>query len=585
MTASGVETVVHGVRLPDASSTTGLTEPVDLHLGRRVIAVSPAGRRPTGVDVLNGDGRVALPGLVDAHVHGEAAVLDPEVQHAMLRQGVTSIVIGQDGVSFAPSHVTGAESLRSAGAALSHATGTGAGTDRIPARHPSSSSSSSASADLDATTWASRYFSAINGEHPTFRGGGVADLLATYDGTTPVNVAYLVPHGTLRYALLGDSDRPATRAERDLLVAALVDGLDAGAVGMSTGLEYVPAAYADREELVALARVLAGRGLPHVSHMRGYEDRAGAAMAELVSIAAETGVATHVSHYHGPSAELAGYVDDALASGLDVSFDSYPYLRGASILSMVALPTWLPIADPERTVAALRDPAVLARLRTEHLPGLVDLWPRVTMASVPGEHVWAEGLSLVEVARRLALSPADTAVELLVSTGLRAGCVFAQPPTNSAASVLALSTHPAQMGGSDAIYAGGRPHPRGWGAFARMLAQVRSGDWTWSEAQHHLSTAAARRFGLAGRGSLEVGSVADVALVDPGTVRDLATYDEPRRLATGVTDVVVAGRRVLADGELTGLTPGRSLRPSTAPTTVTAPAPAPASAHRTGGRA
>ena len=579
MTASRVETVVHGVRLPDASSTTGLTEPVDLHLGRRVIAVSPAGRRPTGVDVLDGDGRVALPGLVDAHVHGEAAVLDPEVQHAMLRQGVTSIVVGQDGVSFAPSHVTGAESLRSAGAALSHATGTGAGTDRIPARHPSSSSS--ASADLDATTWASRYFSAINGEHPTFRGGGVADLLATYDGTTPVNVAYLVPHGTLRYALLGDSDRPATPAERDLLVAALVDGLDAGAVGMSTGLEYVPAAYADREELVALALVLARRGLPHVSHMRGYEDRAGAAMAELVSIAVETGVATHVSHYHGPAAELAGYVDDALASGLDVSFDSYPYLRGASILSMVALPTWLPIADPERTVAALRDPAVLARLRTEHLPGLVDLWPRVTMASVPGEHVWAEGLSLVEVARRLALSPADTAVELLVSTGLRAGCVFAQPPTNSAASVLALSTHPAQMGGSDAIYAGGRPHPRGWGAFARMLAQVRSGDWTWSEAQHHLSTAAARRFGLAGRGSLEVGSVADVALVDPGTVRDLATYDEPRRLATGVTDVVVAGRRVLADGELTGLTPGRSLRPSTAPTTVTAPA----SAHRTGGRA
>lgn len=586
MTASGVETVVHGVRLPDASSTTGLTEPVDLYLGRRVIAVSRAGRRPTGVEVLDGDGRVALPGLVDAHVHGEAAVLDPEVQHAMLRQGVTSIVVGQDGVSFAPSRVPGADPSRTA-AASSRTAGSGAG--RTPAPQPSSSSSApsfpSASADLDATTWASRYFSAINGEHPTFRGGGVATLLATYDGTTPVNVAYLVPHGTLRYALLGDSDRPATRAERDLLVAALVDGLDAGAVGMSTGLEYVPAAYADREELVALARVLAGRGLPHVSHMRGYEDRAGAAMAELVSIAAETGVATHVSHYHGPAAELAGYVDDALASGLDVSFDSYPYLRGASILSMVALPTWLPIADPERTVAALRDPAVLARLRTEHLPGLVDLWPRVTMASVPGEHVWAEGLSLVEVARRLALSPANTAVELLVSTGLRAGCVFAQPPTNSAASVLALSTHPAQMGGSDAIYAGGRPHPRGWGAFARMLAQVRSGDWTWSEAQHHLSTAAARRFGLAGRGSLEVGSVADVALVDPGTVRDLATYDEPRRLATGVTDVVVAGRRVLADGELTGLTPGRPLRPSTAPATVTAPAPAPASAHRTGGRA
>lgn len=540
MTGEDVETVVHGVRLPDPSSTTGLTEPVDLHLGHHVQAVTPAGRRPTGVDVVDGKGRVALPGLVDAHVHGEAAVLDPEVQQAMLRQGITSIVVGQDGVSFAPSEVAGS-------------------TRAFP----------------DATTWASRYFSAINGDHPTFRGGGVGDLLATYDGTTPVNVAYLVPHGTLRYALLGDSDRPATPAERELLVAALVEGLDAGAVGMSTGLEYVPAASADREELVALARVLAARGLPHVSHMRGYEDKAGAAMAELVSIAAETGVATHVSHYHGPAAELAGYVDDARASGLDLTFDSYPYLRGASILSMVALPTWLPIADPDRTVAALRDPSVVARLHAEHLPGLVDLWPRVTMASVPGDHVWAEGLSLVEVARRLDLSPADTAIELLVSTGLRAGCVFAQPPTNSAASVLTLSTHPAQMGGSDAIYRGSRPHPRGWGAFARMLAQVRSGDWTWSEAQHHLSTAAAQRFGLAGRGSLEVGSVADVALVDPGTVRDLATYEEPRRLATGVADVFVAGRQVLADGGLTGLTPGRALRPST----VTAAPPHP------GGRA
>lgn len=546
-----VETVVHGVRLPDPSSTTGLTAPVDLHLGRHVLAVTPAGRRPAGADVVDGDGRVALPGLVDAHVHGEAAVFDPAVQQAMLRQGVTSIVVGQDGVSFAPSRVP---------------EGGRPSPPQAPAQTPAP-----ASAVADATTWATRYFSAINGAHPTFVGGGVGDLLATYDGTTPVNVAYLVPHGTLRYALLGDSDRPASPAERDLLVAALADGLDAGAVGMSTGLEYVPAAYADRDELVALARVLAARGLPHVSHMRGYEDKAGPAMAELVSIAAETGVATHVSHYHGPAAELAGYVDDARASGLDLTFDSYPYLRGASILSMVALPTWLPIADPDKTVAALRDPAVVARLHAEHLPGLVDLWPRVTMASVPGEHVWAEGLPLVEVARRLDLSPADTAVELLVSTGLRAGCVFAQPPTSSAASVLALSTHPAQMGGSDAIYAGGRPHPRGWGAFARMLAQVRSGDWTWSEAQHHLSTAAAQRFGLVGRGTLDVGAVADVALVDPGTVRDLATYDEPRRFAAGVADVVVAGRRVLADGRLTGLTPGRALRPSTASSTAPHP--------------
>ncbi|MEK8227945.1 hypothetical protein NKG05_20405 [Oerskovia sp. M15] len=125
---------------------------------------------------------------------------------------------------------------------------------------------------------------------------------------------------------------------------------------------------------MALARVLAQRDLPHVSHMRGYEDKAGAAMAELVRVAQASGVATHVSHYHGPADELIGYIEDAHAAGLDVTFDSYPYLRGCSILSMVSLPTWLPIADPDATVEMLQDPDVVARLKADHFPGLADLW-------------------------------------------------------------------------------------------------------------------------------------------------------------------------------------------------------------------
>src|SRR5690606_29420412 len=333
-------------------------------------------------------GRLLLPGFVDAHVHGEAAVLDEDVQLAMLRQGVTSVVVGQDGVSWAPSPRPG------------EATAGSAGTEPGGSLH-------------DAAAWASGYFAAINGEHPTFRGGPVADLLATYDGTTRVNVGYLAPHGTIRYAVLGPAARPASRGEVDRMVALLAGALDDGALGMSTGLEYVPAAYADEAELVALTSVLAARGLPHVSHMRGYEDKAGPAFAELVRIARTSGVATHVSHYHGPAAELLGYVDDAHAQGLDVTFDSYPYLRGCSILSMVSLPTWLPVADVDATVAALADPAVLDRLHREHFPALTDLWPRVTMAAVPtgpsagapaGEPAedltWTEGVALPDVAAR-----------------------------------------------------------------------------------------------------------------------------------------------------------------------------------------
>ncbi|WP_052367012.1 N-acyl-D-amino-acid deacylase family protein [Paraoerskovia marina] len=533
MSAPSSTLLVRGAVLPHETSPTGLSAPADLSIvDGTVTQVAPSGamRVPAGVRVLDAAGRVAMPGFVDAHVHGEAAVLDEDVQHAMLRQGVTSIVVGQDGVSFAPT------------ADPSHPDG-----DARP----------------DAGRWAAGYFAAINGDHPTFSGGGIAELLATYDGTTPINVATLVPHGTVRYAVTGNADRPASADELARIVALTEQAFDDGACGVSTGLEYVPAAYADEAELVAVARVAAARGLPHVSHMRGYEDRAGTAFAELMRIASASGVGTHVSHYHGPAAELASYVDDALARGLDVTFDSYPYLRGCSILSMVALPTWLPVADRERAVRMLGDPAVLDRLHREHFPGLADLWERVTMANVPGPLRWSEGLSLPAVAAELGLSPAQAAVELLVSSGLRAGCVFAQPPTNSAESVRALLRHPAHVGGSDAIYGGGMPHPRGWGTFARFLAEhVRvRGDWTWSEARHHLSTRPAARFGLAGRGRLVPGSVADLALVNPDEVQDVATYDAPRRPAVGVEDVLVGGVRVLRDGHLTGELPGRALRP------------------------
>lgn len=520
--------VIKGARLPDP--TGGLTALVDVHVsdGSITAVVPTTSDLPRGAQVIHADGRIAMPGFIDSHVHGEAAVFDPDVQLAMLRQGITSIVTGQDGVSYAPS----APNPTSAGA-------------------------------HDAFAWASGYFAAINGEHPSFSGGSVADLLDTYDGTTPINVAYLVPHGTVRYAVMGDADRAATRDEIEAMSDILEQGLDDGACGMSTGLEYVPAAYADSKELIALAKVLTTHELPHVSHMRGYEDKAGPAVAELVSIAKASGVATQISHFHGPAAELLGYLQAGQEQGVSLTFDSYPYLRGCSILSMIALPTWLPIADPDAAVRALRDPTVLTLLKTEHLNGLHDLWDRVTLAAVPGDMKWAEGLTLPDVAERLHLDPADAAIELLISTRLRATAVFAQPPTNSASSVRTLLRHRSHMGGSDAIYGGGRPHPRGWGAFARFLTtHVKElGDWTWAEAEHHLSRAAARQFGFVGRGVLRPGAVADIILVDPETIADQATYSDPRQPATGIDDVLVAGIPVLARGRLTGHNPGAPLRP------------------------
>ncbi|KRD43429.1 N-acyl-D-aspartate/D-glutamate deacylase [Cellulomonas sp. Root930] len=468
-----------------------------------------------GADVVDAGGLIVMPGFVDAHAHADAAVLDPDVQAALTHQGVTTVVLGQDGVSYAPSP-----------------------------------------AGSGATEYAERYFAAINGTHPTFRGGTVADLLDTYDRATTVHTAYLVPHGTLRYAVLGADDRPARPDEVDAMARLLEQALDDGARGMSTGLEYAPASSADRAELLALCEVLARRGRPHVSHMRGYEDKAPAALAELLDLARATGVGTHVSHYHGPAERLGPLVDGALAEGLDLTFDAYPYLRGASILALVALPDWLPLADADRTLALLADPAVRDRL-----PARDDVWPRVTLAWVPGMP-WAEGLALLEVASRLGMTPGDAVLHLLVTTNLQVGCVFAQPPTNSDESVRALLRHPAHCAGSDGIYQGGHPHPRGWGTFARFLGRhVRElGDWDWPTAAQHLSTTAARRFGLDDRGTLRPGARADVVLVDAETVADRATYDDPRRLATGVQAVLVDGVPTLRDARLTGALPGRAVR-------------------------
>ncbi|MGA8115137.1 MAG: amidohydrolase family protein [Actinocatenispora sp.] len=473
---------------------------------------------------IDASGRYVTPGLIDAHVHGDGCVFDRAVQRAALRQGITTFVLGQDGLSYAPGS---------------------------PAT----------------VAYVSRYFAAVNGPHPTFGDGpvSVAGLLDSYSGVTALNTAYLAPHGTIRYEVMGAAERPATDTELSAMRRLVERALDEGAVGLSSGLEYAPGRYADVRELADLCRPAAARGLPYVTHMRGYEADAPRGVAEVREIARASGAAAHISHYHGPAEQLIALVDDSRAEGIDLTFDSYPYLRGSTILAMVVLPPWLPTADPERTVAALADDDTLSRLDTEWFGPRAEVWPRITLSHVPSEQWrWAEGRTLPTVAEKVGLSPAETCVALLRATDLQVGCVFGQPPTNSAESVRALLRHPAQMGSSDGIYMGGHPHPRGWGAFARVLGRhVRElGDLSWPDAVVHLSAHPARRFGFRGRGLLRVGGVADLAVIDPARVADVATYEEPKRCAVGVDDVVVNGRPVLAGGELTGEKPGRPLRGS-----------------------
>ena len=346
---------------------------------------------------------------------------------------------------------------------------------------------------------------------------------------------------------------------RRLVERALADGT----VGLSSGLEYVPGQFADAAELSALCEPVAAAGGVYVTHMRAYEANAWAGMAEVAEIARSSGVAAHVSHYHGPANMLTGLVDTARADGLDVTFDSYPYLRGSSILAMVALPSAVQRGGPDDTLQRPADPKTRQRLARDWFPTIADVLDRITLSYVgAGEWSWTEGMMLRKAADKAGMAPGELVCELITASSLSAGCVFSQPPTNTEADMRALLRHEAHLAGSDGILLGSRPHPRVWGAFGRLLARHTRelGVWTWGQAALHMAGHTARRFGLTGRGLLRTGQHADVAVLDPARVADQADYANPRHLAIGVNHVLVNGQFALRDSELTGSQPGLAIR-------------------------
>jgi len=467
-------------------------------------------------------GRYLTPGFIDTHVHADASADDPQVQEACLRQGVTTLLLGQDGLSFAPASAQTIESV-------------------------------------------SRYFGPVNGACPDELAGGcsVAELLAHYDQNTALNVGYLAPAGTIRAEVMGYESGPAHAGGLRAMRALVEDALADGALGLSTGLEYVPGRFADAAELAHLCEPVAEAGGVYVSHMRGYEADAWRGMAEMFDIGERSGVAVHASHLHGPTHMITDLLNKARAAGIDTTFDSYPYLRGSSILAMVALPAEVQSAGPTDTVTRLRDPQVRQRLARDWFPAIDDVLGRITLSYVGAKQwQWVEGITLLDASSKADMSPGELVCELVSSSAGGAGCVFAQPPTNTLADVRSHLRHDAQMVGSDAVYLGARPHPRGWGSFARVLGRHTRelGDLSWGQAVSHLAGHPARRFNLADRGLLRPDSVADIVVLDPATVADNSDYAHPRACATGVDHVLVGGIFALRDRQLTNVRPGRALR-------------------------
>jgi N-acyl-D-amino-acid deacylase len=516
-------TVVDGTGGPAYRADVGV-------VGESIQAIGDLGRAEAG-RVIDATGLVVAPGFVDPHTHAEGALLtDP--QHAMgLRQGITTELLGIDGMSYAPLSPPSYRLYR-------------------------------------------RWLVGLLGEPPEdLDASSVAAFRRHYHRRAAVNTAYLVPLGAVRLEVLGFRDAPLRGAELDRARRLVREGLEQGAVGFSTGSKYYPGPWADTEELTALCEVVHAVGAVYMCEPRTANlERAhgGSGVGEALEIARRTGVRLHVAHYR-TAPETAGRLDllmrpfeAARAEGLDVTFDVYPYPTGSSI-PVSYLPGWAQEGGPEAILRRLADPGPRRRIAQA-----LDADPSIPLGqlvcSYAGTDKALEGMSLAELAGRRGATPGELLCDLLLSERLALGHVAA-PPRSVAVwhqvsrDCLTLLARPDYMVCSDITPAGRFPHPRSYGAFPRFLGRLRRelGGLSLEAMVHRMTDRPARRFGLTRRGRVERGWFADLVVLDPDRVIDTATYDDPCRFPVGIPFVVVNGRIAVDRERPTGVLAGHAV--------------------------
>jgi N-acyl-D-amino-acid deacylase len=442
----------------------------------RVVAIGTLGGTAARRRV-DASGQVVAPGFIDSHTHDDALVLQHPARHPKLLQGVTTVITGNCGISLAP---------------LVH-------------------QSPPAPLDILPGPW----------KMPRF-----ADYVQAVQAARPaINAALLVGHTTLRVGAMTDLSRAARPDEIARMQTALHEALQAGAIGLSTGVFYPPARAATTEELIAVGQPLAGgRGIVTM-HIRDEAADIDAALREALAVGRALDVPLVLSHHklmgtaqHGGSARTLALIE-AAAAGQSVCLDCYPYTASSTMLL------------PER-VATSRDVMIT--------------WSRAEPA--------AAGRSLRTMAAERGIDATELARQLLPG-----GAIYFAMSDEDVERILA---HPLAMVGSDGLPGEGPQHPRLWGTFPRVLGHYarERGLFTLEQAVHKMTGLTARRFGLAGRGVLQPGAAADITVFDPATVADRASYAEPQAAPVGITTVLVNGQVVVEQGEVVQHHAGQLLR-------------------------
>lgn len=430
--AAGLVRVYRGATVVDGTGAPRFAADIAVE-GARVLAVLTGDATdvldlPPGAVEVPAAGLVLAPGFIDMHAHSDLAVLRGAAHDAKIRQGVTCEVLGQDGLGYAP--------LDDAAAAV------------IPAQ-----------------------IAGWNGMPPAVPWRSMGDLLTAIDTATAAHAAVLVPQGNLRMMVVGHEGRAATAAETVEMQRLLAAALDAGAFGTSSGLTYTPGMHADAAELEALCRVVAERGGYWAPHTRGYGGGALDAYREALDIGRRTGCPVHLTHAtmnfapnRGRTDALLALVDEAIADGVDVTLDTYPYLPGATTLAALLPSRLAEGGDLRRAIAALdaagRE-AVRAELEDVGCDGFhgerAD-WSAIQVSGVADPALAGlVGRAIAEIADREGRAAVDVVLDTVLADGGATGVLM---NGGDEGNVRAIMRHPRHAGGSDGILVGARPHPR-----------------------------------------------------------------------------------------------------------------------------
>lgn len=488
---------------------------------------------PEGMEMIDATGLVVAPGFIDTHSHSDLRVLlEPEVLPKVC-QGITTEILGQDGISMAP----------------------------LPKEYISPWRKNLAGLDGDSDE--------IDWNYET-----TENYLKMIEAVKPgLNECYLVPHGNIRMEAMGLENGLPSEEQLEKMRRITRREMEAGAIGLSTGLIYMPCAYSEATEIIEMCKVVAEFDGSFVIHQRSEADTILDSMREVIKIGRESGVKIHYSHFKvcgkknwDKVDQVIELLEEAKAEGIRVSFDQYPYVAGSTMLGVI-LPPWVHDGGTDKVLERLASPELRKKMVFDIENGIPGWDNFVEFAGLDQIFVTstkteknkdAIGLNLIELGDLRGKNPYDATFDLLYEEENAVGMVDFYGTEEH---VIRIMKRPEMNACTDGLL-GGKPHPRVYGAFPRILGKYVREDkaLTLEEAVYKMTGKPAAAFNMTGRGEIKEGYIADICIFNPETVIDKGTFIEPIQYPEGIEYVIIGGETAISNGRPTGNRNGAVLR-------------------------